>query len=127
MKILLIEDDDLMIRMYQRVLTFKGYTVEIAENGLLGYEKAKTFKPNLILLDIMMPVLNGLQTLEKLKQDPATKDIKVIILSNLVHKRDSEYAVKLGAIKYLIKSDYDPNEVIEEINKCLIDVAEVVV
>ena len=75
-KILLVEDDDLMVRMYRRVLDCEGYTVEIASNGQEGYEKTKTFKPDLILLDIMMPVLNGLQALEKLKKDPQTKDIK---------------------------------------------------
>lgn len=116
-KILLIEDDDLMIKMYQRYFVIEGYTVEVAENGMIGLEKAKTFKPNIILLDIMMPVLNGLQTLEKLKTDPETKDIKVFMLTNLVNKKDADSAIAKGAIKYFIKSEYEPKQLLEEIKQ----------
>jgi CheY-like chemotaxis protein len=118
-KILLVEDDVLMIRMYQRFFTFAGYTVEIAVDGMEGYEKAKSFSPNLILLDVMMPKMNGLQTLEKLKTDETTKQIPVFILSNLANKSDAEKALQVGAVKYLIKSEYEPKQLLEIINEYL--------
>ncbi len=111
-KILLIEDDEIMARMYQRVFIIEGYTVDVAGDGLMGYTKAKEFKPDLILLDVMMPVMNGLQALEKLKTDPETKDFPVMMLTNLANKPDAISALQKGAIKYLIKSDYDPKGVI---------------
>src|SRR5258708_2664139 len=107
-RILLVEDDSLMIRMYQRVFSVEGFATEVAENGIEGYEKAKIFKPELILLDVMMPKMNGLQTLEKLKSDPDTKDFPVFMLSNLANKPDTQRALQEGAVKYLIKSDYEP-------------------
>lgn len=118
-KILLVEDDDLMARMYKRFLVYGNFTVELAADGLEGYEKAKTFQPDLILLDIMMPRMNGLQTLEKLKSDPETKDYPVAMLTNLATKEDAEIALKKGAIKYLIKSDYEMEELAEVIEQLL--------
>jgi CheY-like chemotaxis protein len=112
-KILLVEDDELMARMYKRAFSVVGFTVELAADGQEGYDKAKVFRPDLILLDIMMPVLNGLQTLEKLKADAEVKDIPVVMLTNLANKSDAERALAMGAVKYLVKSDYDPKQVIE--------------
>lgn len=116
-KILLIEDDPLMYRMYQRVFSLSGYTIEIAEDGAAGYEKAKTYRPDLILLDVMMPKMNGLQTLEKLKADEVTKDFPVFILSNLANKPDAISALQKGAKKYLIKSEYEPKEILSIIKE----------
>lgn len=118
-KILLIEDDELMVRMYQRVLSIEGFAVEMAVDGLAGYNKAKTFQPDLILLDVMMPVMNGLQTLEKLKQDPETKNFPIFMLTNLANKPDADFALKKGALKYLIKSDYDAKDVVAAIKEFL--------
>jgi CheY-like chemotaxis protein len=118
-KILLIEDDELMLRMYQRVLSIEGFAVEMAVDGQAGYDKAKVFQPDLILLDVMMPVMNGLQTLEKLKQDPETKNFPVFMLTNLANKPDADFALKKGALKYLIKSDYDAKEVVVAIKEFL--------
>lgn len=111
-KILLIEDDEIMIRMCRRVFKYEGYDVEVATDGEQGFSKATSFKPDMILLDIMMPHLNGLQTLDKLKGDLETKDIPVIMLTNLANKSDAEVALQKGAVKYLVKSDYDPQEVL---------------
>src|SRR5438045_2821716 len=118
-KILLIEDDELMSRMYKRVFEMEGYSVEVAGDGLIGYDKAKTVAPDLILLDVMMPVMNGLQSLEKLKSDPQTKNIPVIMLTNLANKPDADYSLKKGAVKYLVKSDYDPKGVLDVIHEFL--------
>jgi len=118
-KILLIEDDEIIVRMYKRSLILRGYAVEVAHNGAEGYLKAKSFKPNLILLDVMMPQVNGLETLKKLKEDPITKDCPVIMLTNLDMQDDVEYSLKNGAVKYLIKSNYEAVDIIRIIQEFL--------
>lgn len=118
-KILIIEDDPLMSRMYKRVLEMEGFTVELALDGVEGYEKAETFAPDLILLDVMMPKMNGIQTLEKLKLNPATAQIQVVMLTNLANKVDAKATLEKGAIKYLIKSEYDPKQVVQILKQLL--------
>lgn len=110
-KILIIEDDSLMVRMYKKIFEFEKYEVETAMDGEEGLKKVSSSKPTLILLDIMMPKMNGMQVLEKLKADPATKNIPVIILTNLSGQTDAETALKMGAVKYVVKSEYKPEEV----------------
>lgn len=110
-KILIIEDDPLMSRMYQKIFTFEGYEVEMARDGEEGIEKVRAGKPTLILLDIMMPKMNGLQVLEKLKADPDTKAIPVVMLTNLAGQQDAETALAKGAVKYIVKSEYEPKQV----------------
>ena len=112
-KILLIEDDPLMVRLYQKVFERDGYEVEIALRGVEGLAKAKEVKPDLILLDIMMPEMDGFEVLTKLKGDEETKNIKVIALTNLAGSGDEERALKLGVLKYIVKSEYDPDEVVK--------------
>lgn len=116
-KLLIVEDDPLISRMYNRLFTLEGYEVEIATNGEEGFEKAKTTNPALILLDVMMPTMNGLQTLEALKKDPQTQAIPVIMLSNLTGEQDAEDALSKGAIKYIIKSAYEPADIVKMIKE----------
>ena len=118
-KILIVEDDSLMSRMYQKIFTFEGYEVEMAADGEEGFEKAKTLKPTIMLLDVMMPRMNGLQALEKLKLDPETKAIPVIMLTNLAGQQDAETAMTKGAIKYIIKSEHEPKEVANIVKEIL--------
>jgi CheY-like chemotaxis protein len=118
-KILVVEDDPLMSRMYQKIFSFEGYEVELAHDGQEGLEKAKTVKPTIILLDIMMPKLNGLQVLEQLKADPNTKTIPVIMLTNLAGTQDAEAALAKGAVKYIIKSEYEPKQVADMVKEVL--------
>ena len=117
--LLIIEDDPLMSRMYQKIFTFEKYQVEIASDGEEGVAKAQTVKPTVILLDIMMPKMNGLQVLEKLKADPATKSIPVIILTNLAGQQDAEAALAKGAVKYIIKSEHEPKEVADMVKQII--------
>ena len=117
--ILIVEDDPLMSRMYQKIFKFEGYDVEFAGNGLEGLEKARTVKPTLILLDIMMPQMNGLEVLDKLKADPETKVVPVIVLTNLAGTQDAETALSKGAVKYIIKSEHDPAEVAKMVKEIL--------
>jgi DNA-binding response OmpR family regulator len=104
--ILIVDDDPLILRMYQRKLTDDGYTVDTAVDGEIALASVKKKKPNLILLDIMMPKKNGTETLKDLKADSSTKSIPVIILTNLGDSpKDVENAKKLGALNYLVKAD----------------------
>ncbi len=118
-KILIVEDDPLMIRLYQKVFTFEGYKVEMAGNGEEGLEKVKSFQPTLILLDVMMPKMNGLQVLEKLKANDDTKKIPVIMLTNLAGSQDAETAIAKGAVKYIIKSEYEPKDVVKMVKEII--------
>jgi OmpR family response regulator RpaB len=116
-KVLIIEDDQLIQRMYGKIFTFEGYEVITASDGEEGLEKARTTAPTIILLDVMMPKLNGMQVLEKLKMDPATKTIPVVMLSNLAGDNDIETALSKGAVKYIIKSEHDPKEIADMIEQ----------
>ncbi len=118
-KILIVEDDPLMLRMYQRVFTLEKYEVEVAVNGEEGLEKARSVKPTLILLDIMMPKMNGLQMLEKLKADPEMQKIPVVLLTNLAGKQDAETGLSLGAVKYIVKSEYVPKRIVEMVKEII--------
>ncbi len=118
-KVLVVEDDALMSRMYQKIFSFEGYEVEMAGDGEEGLEKAKTVKPTIVLLDVMMPKLNGLQVLEKLKMDPDTKSIPVVMLTNLAGQQDAETALTKGAVKYIVKSEHEPKEVADMVKEIL--------
>lgn len=118
-KILIIEDDPLMARLYQKAFTFEGYEVETAADGQEGIDKVRSIKPTLVLLDVMMPKMNGLEVLAKLKSDPETKSIPVIILTNLAGEKDTENALSKGAVKYIIKSEYEPKQVTNMVKEVL--------
>jgi CheY-like chemotaxis protein len=118
-KILIVEDDPLMSRMYQKIFTFEKYEVEMAADGQEGIDKARETNPTLILLDVMMPKMNGLEALEKLKADPATKAIPVVMLTNLAGQQDAESALSKGAVKYIVKSEYEPKQVTDMVKEIL--------
>lgn len=100
-----------LAKMYQRILTFAGHSIELAHDGEQGMQKIQSSKPDAILLDIMMPKINGIQLLEKLKADPNFKNIPVIMLSSLSDEKQLDKAMELGASRYIRKGDTDPQEV----------------
>lgn len=116
-KILLIEDEVLILRMYEKIFAYEGFEVVSAEEGDDGIEKAKTISPNLILLDIMMPKMDGLKVLEILKQDPVTKDIPVIMLTNLSSDTVIKEAFTKGAAGYLVKSEIVNDKIVNEVKQ----------
>jgi CheY-like chemotaxis protein len=118
-KILIVEDDPLMSRMYQKIFKFEGYDAEVAVDGQEGLDKVRSLKPTLVLLDIMMPKMNGLQVLEKLKADPETKEIPVVMLTNLAGQTDAENALTKGAVRYIVKSQQDPKGVVAIVKEIL--------
>lgn len=110
-KVLIVEDDPLMSRMYQKIFAFDGFEVEMARDGEEGWDMVKKVSPTLILMDIMMPKLNGIDLLERIKADPHLKQIPVVMLTNLAGQADAEKALEMGAVKYIIKSEHEPKEV----------------
>lgn len=117
--ILLVEDDPFMIDIYATKLKEVGFGVESAINGEEALKKIKEKKPDLLILDIVLPEITGFEFLKKIKSIPQFEDLPVIILSNLGQKKEVEKGLKLGAIKYLIKAHYTPSEVAKEIKEIL--------
>jgi len=118
-KILIVEDDSILSDLYNNTFTFAGYTTVTAKNGLEGLDKARQEKPDIIFLDLMMPKMNGLDLIGELKKDETTKNIPVIILSNFSDEKLAKEALAKGALAYVIKSDYEPKQVIELAQKWL--------
>lgn len=118
-KLLIVEDDQLISRLYEEIFSFEKHDVTLAGNGEEGLVAVKKDKPDLIMLDVMMPKMNGLEMLERLKVDPETKTIPVVMLTNLAGKKDAETALAKGAVKYIIKSDYDPKQISDMIKEVL--------
>lgn len=117
-KILLIEDEIYIREMYEYVLKKKNYLVLAAADGEEGYKLAQQ-KPNLILLDIMLPKIHGIDVLKKLKSDTKTKDIPVVMITNLADKEIIENAFTIGAQGYILKVRFDPEEVCTTIKQFL--------
>lgn len=117
--ILLVEDDPFLIDIYKNKLKEVGFEIETVEDGEKVLDKMKEKKPDLMLLDIVLPNVDGWEILKKIRTDTNLKDLKVIILSNLGQKDEVEKGIELGATKYLIKAHFTPSEVVEEIKKLL--------
>ena len=118
-KILLIEDDLLIRELYKRQLSRAGFEVDACEDGLIGLEAAQKKTYDLILLDIMMPKMNGLDVLKKLKADDKTKGMPVVFLTNLGQDSILQEGAKIGTVGFLIKASYTPDELIVEVRKIL--------
>ncbi len=118
-KILLIEDDKFISRAYSDGLTRAGLEVSVAEDGAVGLEKMKSEKPDLVLLDLIMPVKDGFDVLTEVKDDNQFKETIFVVLSNLGQEVDIEKAKQLGADDYLIKSDISMGEVIQKVESFL--------
>jgi len=117
--ILFIEDEPNLQKTISRYLEDEGYEVKSALDGELGLKLAKESKPALILLDLILPKKDGFEVLKELKIDSETKDIPVIILTNLETSGDVEKALSLGATNYLIKANYELSEVVKKIETVL--------
>lgn len=118
-KVLVVEDEDFLIKMYDVGLKHEGFEVFSAEDGEKGLALAKEKKPDIILLDLIMPNKNGFEVLEDLKKDPVTQSIPVYILSNLGQEVDVERVKQLGAETFLRKDAYTVKEVAAILNKRL--------
>lgn len=112
-KIAIIEDDEAISQMYRFKFEALDYEVETAENGRLGLELALSMKPDIILLDLMMPEMTGDQALEKLREDPWGKNVKVIILTNMGEQEIPPKVKELGISGLILKADMTPRQVAE--------------
>jgi len=115
MKILYIEDHPAQSDIMKQMLEFSGYDVVLAMNGEEGIEKARTAQPDIILMDLRMPGMGGIEAIKQLKQDPSVAEIPVVVLSAWTSQRNREDAEQAGAAKFLAKP-VDTKRLIEEIN-----------
>lgn len=116
-QILVIEDDPFVRKFYERLFKLNNYEVEMARDGPEGLKKAKLLKPKLILLDVMMPGMNGLEVLEQLKLDPATEKCEVVMLTNLQEISGAKKAAELGATAWLVKSDISDKQLLDIVKR----------
>jgi len=118
-KILFIEDEAALQKTFGEVLEQEGYKMISAMDGEEGIRLVKSEKPDLILLDLIMPKLNGFEVLKNLKSDKTTEGVPVIVLTNLEGTGDVEKSLELGAMTYLVKANYTLEEVIKKIKQAL--------
>lgn len=118
-KILIIEDDATLSLMYKVKFETDGFIVLTADNGALGVEMAKEEKPDLILLDVILPQLDGFSVLEEIKRNAGTKNIPVAMLTSLGTTEDQEKGIKMGAVDYIIKASLTPAELSEKVSSIL--------
>lgn len=117
--ILLIEDDPFLTDIYTTKFKQANFKVEVATDGEEALAKLKAKTPDLVVLDLVLPRIDGWEILSKIKANPKLKNLKVVVLSNLGRKEEVEKGLKLGATKYLIKAHYTPSQVVEEVKRCL--------
>ena len=118
-KILLVEDDSFLLSMYSTKFELENFDVTIAEDGEKGWKLAQREDPDVILLDIKLPKMDGFEVLKKIKGNKETSNIPVILLTNLSQKEDRDKGLDLGADDYLVKAHFMPSEVVGKIKKLL--------
>lgn len=118
-KIAIIEDDPVIRQMYLMKFEATGFTVETAENGKEGVVLVEKFSPDIILLDISMPVMNGDEALAAIRSEAWGKDIPVMILTNLGEEEAPKTLRGLGILSYIVKADLTPRQVVDRVKKAL--------
>ncbi|PIP23369.1 MAG: response regulator [Candidatus Nealsonbacteria bacterium CG_4_10_14_0_2_um_filter_38_17] len=118
-KILLVEDEEIMINLLQKKLEKEGYEVFVTRDGEEGLKVMREIRPDLVLLDIIMPKKGGFEVLEEMMKDPDLKKISVIVISNSGQPVELDKAQKMGARDWLIKTEFDPQEVIGKVVKLI--------
>lgn len=118
-RVLYVEDEKFFGDTLNKLLTHSGYTVMVAEDGEKGLELAKSFAPHLILLDIILPKVDGKEVLKTLKADPTTKQIPVIVLSNLNSEDDVKKMTELGALHFYVKAMTLPTSILAAVKDAI--------
>lgn len=118
-KIAIIEDDMVISQMYRMKFEAEGYDVQTAENGRLGVELCEKWRPNIILLDIRMPEMNGDEALKKIRATDWGKHIPVLVLTNLGEEEAPANLRALGVTSYIVKADFTPRQVTERVKQAL--------
>ncbi len=114
-KIIIVEDEEILRNLLHKKLLAEGYSVDVAENGEVGLQKIRENRPDLILLDIIMPKMGGFEMLEEMQKDESISGIPVIVVSNSGQPVEIDRAQKLGARDWLVKTEFDPQEVIDKV------------
>lgn len=117
--ILIVEDEEALLQTLAYKLTKEGYVVRLARDGVQGLEAVATERPDLILLDILMPNIDGFGVLERLKEQHLLPELPVIIISNSGQPVEIDRAIELGARDYLVKADFAPDEVLAKVHAIL--------
>ncbi len=120
MKILLVEDEKIFSDILQERLQRSGDTVEIALDGEAGIAAVKSFHPDVIVLDLMLPKKNGFEVMEAIKADPASAGIPILVLSNLGDENDIKHAMQLGATDFFIKVEHSLSEIVEKVEHMVV-------
>ncbi len=118
-KVLIVDDDPYILKMYELKLGFENYQIATAENGKIALEKIKSFKPDVVLLDILMPELDGFGVLEEMKKYPDHSKTKVIILTNFGESTNLDKAKSFGVGDFIVKTQLTPSQVVERVKKIL--------
>ncbi|HSX01611.1 MAG TPA: response regulator [Candidatus Saccharimonas sp.] len=118
-KVAIIEDDIAIVQMYRTKFENEGYQVETAGDGETGLELIESYQPDIILLDLMMPNMNGLDMLQKLRAQPGGKDAKVVVLTNMGDTETATRVYKMAADDYIVKAEMTPKDVAERVKKLL--------
>ena len=118
-KILLVEDDPLLIDIYTTKLQQSGFEVQTVEEGEKAVTAIQQERPDIVLLDIVLPHVDGWEILQQVQASEELKRIPIVILSNLGQKEEIEKGLRLGAVRYLIKAHYTPSQVVEEVVKLI--------
>lgn len=118
-KVLIVEDDPILSDMYNMRFREESYEIFNARNGQEALEVAQKEKPDVILLDVIMPLMDGFSALKELKSNASTKNIKVVMLTNLGQKEDIEKGKELGAADYFIKANFTPTQLVEKVQGIL--------
>lgn len=124
MKILIVEDDKLVCKLYQAAFTGSGFEVDTAVDGREAWNKLNASPPDLILLDLMLPDISGLEFLDRLKNNPSSQHLPVIANTNLVGDKVRQDAMSHGAHEYLVKDQYTPKEIVAEVLKIYNEVSQ---
>ncbi|OGI27054.1 MAG: hypothetical protein A2359_01770 [Candidatus Moranbacteria bacterium RIFOXYB1_FULL_43_19] len=117
--VLVVEDDVFLLNVHKKKLSKEGFEVLVAGNGNEALSLARKNKPDIILLDLIMPAKDGFQALKELKADPELKDIKVVVLSNLGQEEDKRRAMEAGALGYIVKANVSFREIINQVRRHL--------
>ena len=123
LRVLIVEDDAFLAGIYTTKFSLEGFDVLSAGDGLAGLKVARKELPNIILLDVLMPKMDGFEVLDELKKDDKTRNIPVVILTNLGQKEDGQRGLKGGAVDYLIKAHFIPSDTVAKVRKILAHVS----
>ena len=116
-RVLVIEDEEILLKVFITYLARAGYEADFALDGKVGLEKVKTFRPNLVITDLVMPGLDGFAVIEELRRNPVTKSIPIIVISALGEPDQTERALRLGANDFLTKGDLNLAHMVEKVGE----------